>query len=265
MRRNLIFATLLLAGCGQQELDKLRAENQALKTKVSSLEQENEQLKETDQNYFARSIDKIKTARTDEDQPDLTAQSKADLQDAGDIFEALIAKFPASPYVVKAKGYVLQIRKKVHELERIETGKETFYTALAAHDFYKATVALRGIKTLIPNDEYKALNRRISEEKNKPIEITYLDFYTARIQEKIQYGERYRFRACVVGGGCEGLAQANKGCGDRGMLIVDVRADFDSNENFKECLSQGEHEATVTVSVLDNGYRGGLVLLHKTE
>lgn len=99
---------LALAGCGQQEMEKLKAENRALADKVQALEQENAKLKETDQSYFNRGVDALKGADT-----------KATLQSASDIFGQLVEKFPQSPYLPKAQEHIADIQKKIANADKI--------------------------------------------------------------------------------------------------------------------------------------------------
>ncbi len=182
MKRNmLLFCLTLLVGlsaCGQQELEKLSAENQVLKTKVldleqenieigmlrariQDLEQENAKLKETDQIYFSRALDTFNNAT-----------SKASLQSALDMFIELTEKFPRSTYLPKVKQHIAEIQKKISDIERMETIRSAFNNAMASRQFATASAELEKLKLFIPINEHKALSAKLSEEQNKPTETT---------------------------------------------------------------------------------------------
>jgi outer membrane murein-binding lipoprotein Lpp len=156
-----IAISLAISGCGQQEIDRLKSENVALKSKMDALEQENTKLKETDQAYFNRGIDAMKNANT-----------KSSLQSSLDAFTQLTEKFPESSYSAKAQQYVADIREKLTNIDRAETAKVKFEGALNAHKFTEASSALQSLSVLISEDEYKTLASRLYNEKNKPLETT---------------------------------------------------------------------------------------------
>lgn len=139
----------------------LKAENDTLRAKVDSLERDNAKLKETDQSYFNRGVDTLKIAN-----------SKASLQSALDTFGQLVTKFPQSSYFHKTQQYMSDIRKRIADMERIETAKAKFESAIGSKSFSEASSALGTLKGNIPDEEHKALCIRLYEEQNKPLETT---------------------------------------------------------------------------------------------
>jgi hypothetical protein len=152
----LVCAAILmgLSGCGQGDIEKLKAENEALKQEIAKL-------KETDQSYFGKGVDQLKAAN-----------SKDSLQASLDTFTQLVEKFPQSPYLPKAHENISSIKQKIADLEKIETGRQKFSAALSEHHFELASAELRKLKSLIPEDEHKTLSEKLYEEKNKPLETT---------------------------------------------------------------------------------------------
>jgi hypothetical protein len=148
-------------GCQQQEMERLKSENESLKTKVKSLEEEIVKLKETDQNYFNKGVDAFNRAH-----------SQTDYQSAADIFKQLIQKFPNSPYVTQSQHYISEITQKTSDMEKINAETTNFETAINNHNFGAASIALEKLKPLISQEEYNELNKRLYDEKNKPIETT---------------------------------------------------------------------------------------------
>lgn len=173
----ILFTTLIpyLSSCGQEEIDNLTRENEALKAeitssrfeskelsaKIASLEQENQELKETDQNYFARAMDAFNTANT-----------KSALQATIDKFTQLIDKFPNSQYVSEARKHIGELRKRISELDRSRLAMARLDSALFTHDFGKANKQLAKLKSLVTDTKYKKLKQIVEKEKNKPLYIT---------------------------------------------------------------------------------------------
>jgi len=153
--------SLAMSGCGQKEIDRLKSENAVLKSKVETLEQENTKLKETDQAYFTKGIDAMKSADT-----------KSALQSSLDVFTQLTEKFPNSSYSAKAQQYTADIRKKLANIDRAEAAKVKFEDALNSHKFAEASAALQSLSALIPKDDYKTLASRLHDEKNRPLDTT---------------------------------------------------------------------------------------------
>jgi tetratricopeptide (TPR) repeat protein len=106
-----------LCGCGQEEIQKLRAENEALKKKVAALEQEISKLKETPDYHYQQGVNFLAANKYDE--------AKAS-------FEIVIEKYPTSPLVPyakqqleKVKGILAQLeaQRRMEEMRRIEEEK----------------------------------------------------------------------------------------------------------------------------------------------
>jgi len=96
---NILF---LISGCGQEELQKLRSENEDLRNKVISLQQEVQKLKETADYHYQQGVDFFAASRYDEARIE---------------FETVIKKYPLSPLVTSAEKQLGIVRK---ELEKIE-------------------------------------------------------------------------------------------------------------------------------------------------
>jgi len=158
---SIVSILVFLSGCNQRELDKLKTENQELKNRVATLEQENTKLKETDQYYFNKGIDSLGAAST-----------KDDYQKTIDVFNQLTEKFPLSTYKPKALEYLGIAQKKLANIEKIEKGRGIIESSINELKFDTATNELQKIKTLISQDEFNSYKTLIYEEKNKPLETT---------------------------------------------------------------------------------------------
>ena len=101
----IITLTSMSAGCGRQEIEKLRAENQALKSEVASLNEENTKLKETPDYHYQQGVDFL---------------SSQEYEEAKTEFETVIEKYPRSSLAAFAKQ---QLEKAKRELAKIEAQK----------------------------------------------------------------------------------------------------------------------------------------------
>lgn len=190
-----ILCTILvssLSGCGREEIGKLRGENEALKAKIALLEQENQELKQTDHSHFSRAVDALNVA-----------DSKSSLQAAVDGFTQLINKFPHSQYVPEARQHIGDLRKRISVIDRSQMAMAKFDFALIAHNFDEATKQLTSLKALVTVNEHMKLYRILVNEKNKPLETTInklvSDFGTLRGSTDMRYfdliGMKVRFKA----------------------------------------------------------------------
>jgi cell division protein FtsB len=107
----------LMNGCGKEEMQKLRSENEAikneeqmtkkeneaLKVKIVSLEQEIAKLKETADYHYQQGVDLLKDNK---------------FQEAKAEFDTVIEKYPESPFVSSAKQHLEKISL---EIKRVET------------------------------------------------------------------------------------------------------------------------------------------------
>lgn len=94
-----------LFGCGQKEMEQLKAENYSLKEKNNALEQQVAKLKETADYHYQQGMDLL---------------SKKRYQEAKDEFTAVIGKYPTSPMVALART---QLGIAVKELKKEEAGR----------------------------------------------------------------------------------------------------------------------------------------------
>ncbi len=105
-------ALFLLSGCGKEEIQKLRSENQVtkkeneeLKAKIASLVQEIAKLKETAEFHYQQGIDFLKDNK---------------FQEAKTEFDTVVEKYPDSLFVSPAKE---NLKKMSREIRRVEAEK----------------------------------------------------------------------------------------------------------------------------------------------
>jgi len=152
-----VLLILMFSSCSRKELNDLRTENQTLKSKIASLEQENNKLKETADYHFQQAVDAVKSE---------------DYQKASEEFEIVIEKYPNSPLMNPAKQQLASVKIELDKISRVENGKKSIEDAISQKDYEKATIELNRIKKLISSDDYNDYNKRIYEEKHKPVETT---------------------------------------------------------------------------------------------
>lgn len=99
-------AIMLLASCNQDDLQRLRTENQELKNRLAVLEQENAKLKETAEFHYQKGVDLIKTQQYE-------AAKKE--------FEVVLERFPRHAIVTEAKA---QLTNMTNMIEKINSEKE---------------------------------------------------------------------------------------------------------------------------------------------
>ena len=108
-----IIATVVLVlffnGCGQEEIQKLRSENEALKSKMVSLEQENAKLKETADYHYQQGIAFLSSEKYEE------AKSE---------FQTIVEKYPTSPMVPSAKQQLTKANDVLAEIEAQRRAEE---------------------------------------------------------------------------------------------------------------------------------------------
>jgi len=90
-----VLLILMFSSCSRKELNDLRTENQTLKSKIASLEQENNKLKETADYHFQQAVDAVKSE---------------DYQKASEEFEIVIEKYPNSPLMNPAKQQLASVK-----------------------------------------------------------------------------------------------------------------------------------------------------------
>jgi len=100
---------LVLSGCGQEEIQKLRSENEALKNKVASLEQEISKLKETADYHYQQGVSFLSANK---------------YEDAKVEFETVIEKYPLSPLVTSAERQLGKVKKELKKIEAQRIAEE---------------------------------------------------------------------------------------------------------------------------------------------
>ena len=98
-----------LIGCGQQEIERLRAENESLKKKSISLEQEISKLKETADYHYKKGVESFSAKKFEE------AKSE---------FQTVIEKYPTSSLISSAKLKLEAVKKKLAEIEAKKKAEE---------------------------------------------------------------------------------------------------------------------------------------------
>ena len=148
----LVFS-IFLVSCNDEELNKLKQENEQLKTKIEMLEQENNKLKETAEMYWQNAIESFNNKKYFETK---------------DTLKNLIDNFPTSDLVEKAK-------EKIKEIELIEKKKieeENKIIKTLPKELAKVKNALDAEKLLNDldkkyDDTYSKLKAVISEKRNE--------------------------------------------------------------------------------------------------
>ena len=92
----------LATGCGKEEMQKLRSENEELKQTVATLEKEISKLKETAEFHYQQGIDLLKDSKSE--------KAKAEL-------EAVIEKYPDSSLVGSASQQLETVNREIKRLE----------------------------------------------------------------------------------------------------------------------------------------------------
>jgi len=100
---------LVLGGCGQEEIQKLRSENEALKNKIASLEQEISKLKETADYHYQEGVSFLSANK---------------YEDAKVEFETVIEKYPLSPLVTSAKQQLVKVKDVLAKIEAQRIAEE---------------------------------------------------------------------------------------------------------------------------------------------
>jgi hypothetical protein len=96
-------------GCGKEEMQKLRSENEELKQRVATLEKEISKLKETAEFHYQQGIDLLKDSNYEE--------AKVEL-------EAVIEKYPVSSLVSSAKQQLETVNREIKRLEAEKIAEE---------------------------------------------------------------------------------------------------------------------------------------------
>lgn len=96
-------------GCGKEEMQKLRSENEGLKQKVATLEEEISKLKETAESHYQQGIDLLKDSKYEE--------AKSEL-------EAVIDKYPDSSLVSSAKQQLEIVNREIKRVEAEKVAEE---------------------------------------------------------------------------------------------------------------------------------------------
>lgn len=111
MRKVLFFitASLALIGCNEKELASLHAENETLKARVVSLEQQNKKLQETADFHFQAAVDLMNKNKFDEAKKELSI---------------VIEKYPANPLVSAAEDKIKSIDIRIAKAKQEELLKE---------------------------------------------------------------------------------------------------------------------------------------------
>ncbi len=97
-----LFLAIFFVSCNNDEFNKLKSENEKLKTKIQILEQENNKLKETAEIYWQKAIEKF---------------NNKNYIESKEILNKLIENFSTSNLIEKAK-------EKIKEIESIEKEKQ---------------------------------------------------------------------------------------------------------------------------------------------
>jgi len=104
----LVLMSLLIIGCGREE-KKLRNENEVLKAKVVDLEREIAKLKETAEFHYQQGVDFLKENK---------------FQEAKAKFEAVVGKYPTSPWVNSANQELEKVNREIEKVEAIKLAEE---------------------------------------------------------------------------------------------------------------------------------------------
>ena len=97
-----LFLAIFFVSCNNDEINKLKSENEKLKAKIQMLEQENNELKETAEIYWKNAIEQF---------------NNKNYIEAKEILNKLIENFSMSNLIEKAK-------EKINEIESIEKEKQ---------------------------------------------------------------------------------------------------------------------------------------------
>jgi len=100
---------LVFSGCGQEEIQKLRSENEVLKNKVVSLEQEIFKLKETADYHYQEGVSLLSANK---------------YEDAKLEFETVIKKYTLSPLVTSAKQQLVKVKDVLAKIEAQRIAEE---------------------------------------------------------------------------------------------------------------------------------------------
>ena len=158
-------------GCGQEEINTLKTENAQLKAQIAQLQQENTELKDTEQNRFNRAVDLLKAAN------DLKSYRKAE-----ETFSEFIAKFPSSTYLAQAQKNRQDAKNKADNIEKINNAKADIKGFIASRNWKAANRTLQSIKNDISQERYEKIKKLIEDERYKP-EKTTIDKLVAEIYE----------------------------------------------------------------------------------
>lgn len=104
-----IVTCFVLSGCNKGEVEKLRSENESLRSQISLLEQENAKLKETPDYHYHQGLDFLFIKKYD---------------DAQNEFEIVITKYPSSSLVTSARKQLSAIKRIMDNIE-VERIKES--------------------------------------------------------------------------------------------------------------------------------------------
>jgi len=117
----LLSLLLLITGCNQQEINKLRDENHNLKNEILLLKQEVSVLKETADNYYRMAE---------------SLNNSGDLESAHSKYSELIEKYPASSLSKYAKIKIKAIEAKINRVNEINGLEVSGQELLAAPEEY---------------------------------------------------------------------------------------------------------------------------------
>ncbi len=107
-----ILMMFLFIGCGQQEIANLQSENELLKKKITSMEQEISKLKETADYHYKQGVDFLSANKYEE---------------ALTEFKTVIKKYPTSPLIANSKQQLvkaLKDEKRRTEKKRLQEEKK---------------------------------------------------------------------------------------------------------------------------------------------
>lgn len=105
----IITLAFVSAGCGRQEIEKLRTENEALKSEVASLKQEITKFKETPDYHYQQGVDFLSSQK---------------YEGARREFETVIEKYPTSSLVASAKQRLGKVKRELAKIEAQRIAEE---------------------------------------------------------------------------------------------------------------------------------------------
>jgi|GEM_PF-5159348 len=153
----------LFSGCAdkklEREMQKLKSENQSLKSVITQLESEIKIAQEIDQYYFTRGQDSFRLAQKN--------KSKENYHYCIEMFSHLIEKFPNSNYISQSKSYISKAQKGIEVVATLENGVMDVEKAIKENDQPKALNSLEKIKDILEAPEYRKLKDKTKRMMNK--------------------------------------------------------------------------------------------------